>query len=65
MQIRVEDKIVFWFRKHKNSLFFLMINFFGILIRCSGFSFLSGDMQEFLLPWFNSMKNVGGGGSST
>lgn len=47
MQIRVEDKIVFWFRKQKNSLFFLMINFFGILIRCSGFSFLSGDMQEF------------------
>lgn len=64
MQIRVEDKIVFWFRKHKNSLFFLMINFFGILIRCSGLSFLSGDMQEFLLPWFNSMKNVGGGGST-
>lgn len=36
-----------------------MINFFGILIRCSGLSFLSGDMQEFLLPWYNSMKNVG------
>ena len=33
-----------------------MINFLGILIRCSGLSFLSGDMQEFLLPWFNSMK---------
>lgn len=39
-----------------------MINFFGILIRCSGFSFLSGDMQEFLLPWFNSMENVCVGG---
>lgn len=60
MQIRAEDKIVFWFRKHKNSLFFLMINFFGILIRRSGLSFLSGDMQAFLLPWFNSMKNGGG-----
>ena len=36
-----------------------MINFFGILIRCSGLSFLSGDMQEFLLPWYNSMKNAG------
>lgn len=61
MQIRAEDEMVFWFRKHKNGLFFLMINIFGILVRCSGISFLSGDMQAFLLPWFNSMKNVGGG----
>lgn len=60
MQIRAEDEMVFWFRKHKNGLFFLMINIFGILVRCSGISFLSGDMQAFLLPWFNSMKNVGG-----
>ena len=36
MQIRVEDKIVFGLESIK-IVYFLMINFFGILIRCSDF----------------------------
>ncbi len=64
MQIRVEDKIVFGLESIKNSLFF-NDKFFRNTHKVFRFSFLSGDMQEFLLPWFNSMKNVCGGGSST
>lgn len=61
MNIEIENKIISWTRTYKNFLFFVIISCFGLVVRHFEFPFLSGDMREFLLPWFDDMKNTGGG----
>ena len=60
MNVKIENKIISWLKIYKNILFFGTISFVGLIARYLEVPFLSGDMQDFLIPWFNSMKKWGG-----
>lgn len=44
----------------KNIIFVTSLFIIALLLRISGRNFLSGDMQRFLIPWFNEIKENGG-----
>lgn len=46
--------------KYKDLYFFIVVNFIGIIIRCAGRSFISGDMERCLIPWYDQIKETGG-----
>ena len=46
--------------KYKDLYFFIVVNFIGIIIRCAGRSFISGDMEWCLIPWYDQIKETGG-----
>lgn len=51
------EKICFNFiKKHINFFYLFIITLLAIWIRLAGFNFLSGDMDHFLLPWFDEIK---------
>lgn len=56
----IEKKIIHFIRKHLHLLFFVIISLLGLLIRYLGFDFHSGDMDTFLIPWFNDSLKYGG-----
>lgn len=58
--ITMEKNILKWMIKYKGILFFLCICFLGLLIRVSGFSFISPDMSWFLIGWFSFIQENGG-----
>lgn len=57
---KFEQKFADFFTKHSSVLFFIVITVLGIAIRFVGKNFLSSDMYNFLIPWFDTMKEHGG-----
>lgn len=55
-----EKKWIDWLIKHKNILFFLIISFMGMFMRQQGQRFISLDMKNFLIPWYDAIKEHGG-----
>lgn len=55
-----EKKVIEWIEKNTNILFFAIISFMGIYVRYVGRDFISADMQNFLLPWYDEIKQSGG-----
>lgn len=56
----LERKIVDWIIDHKEIIFFICISILALIIRISGKDFVSGDMQYFLIPWYDEIKSSGG-----
>lgn len=57
---KLEEKLLQWIDRHLILLFFIIINLLGIIIRITGWNFVSGDARDFLLPWFDKIKEIGG-----
>lgn len=55
-----ERKLVDLVLDHMDLLFFLAISVIAFGIRLSAFSFLSGDMKKYLIPWFQQIQSLGG-----
>lgn len=56
----IERKILDHLEKNKNILFFVMISLLGFAIRQAGRDFISNDMQRFLIPWYEMIREQGG-----
>ena len=56
----IERKILDHLEKNKNILFFVMISLLGFAIRQAGRDFISNDMQKFLIPWYEMIREQGG-----
>ena len=57
---KFEQKFADFFTKHSSILFFIVITVLGIAVRYVGKEFLSSDMFNYLIPWFDTMKEQGG-----
>ena len=55
-----EKKITEFIEKHLSLFFFIVISLIAFYVRYVGRIFLSPDMDTFLLPWFEGMKEAGG-----
>ena len=55
----IEKKTLSWIEQHLNILYLIVITLLAFSIRLVGFSFLSGDMTRFLIPWFNKIRESG------
>ena len=55
-----EKKFTDFFTKHASVIFFIVITALGVAVRFIGKSFLSSDMFNYLIPWFETMKEQGG-----
>lgn len=60
IMLTLEKKIVRIIEKNKDTFFFLIISFLGMIIRIAGKDFISKDMLIFLNPWFESIRLSGG-----
>lgn len=56
----VEKKILLFIEKHLFVLALIGISLVAILIRFSYKDFISVDMRDFLLPWYEEIKGKGG-----
>ncbi len=57
---KVENKIQDFLIKNKNIVFFVAITGLALLVRISGFEFLSQDMKGYLVKWFDKVQKLGG-----
>lgn len=58
--LKSERKLIDFLIRQKNILLFLVITCFAILARLDGLDFVSGDMQEYLLPWAEQFRAQSG-----
>ena len=56
----IEKKWMDQLVKHKDLLFFVIISILGMVMRQQGRDFISADMRDFLIPWYDSIKAQGG-----
>ena len=49
--LKAERKWIDWMIRQKNILLFLIVTCLAILARVGGLSFVSADMNDYLLPW--------------
>lgn len=57
---KIEEKIKKYIEDKLNVFFLLIITSLAVVIRVSGFGFISNDMYKFLIPWFKEIKSGGG-----
>ena len=57
---KIEKKMTEFIEKHLSLLYFIAISAVAFYIRIIGRHFLSGDMDTFLLSWFEQMQDAGG-----
>ncbi len=57
---KTELAVIGWVKKNVNMLFFFAILTVSVLIRLYGLGYVSRDMQVFLLPWYETIKQNGG-----
>ena len=57
---KLEAKFWNFILKWQNVLFVLFITAVAVMLRISGREFISGDMSDFLLNWYNDFANGGG-----
>lgn len=55
-----EKKLINWITEYRHILFFVCISILAFGIRIVGKDFVSADMSDFLIPWFDEIKNSGG-----
>lgn len=55
----IEKKTLNWIEQHLNILYLIVMTLLAFSIRLVGFSFLSGDMSRFLIPWFDKIRESG------
>lgn len=57
---KFELRLLLFLEQKKEILFFIILTWIGIVIRWNGRTYISGDMEAFLLPWYNEIKSMGG-----
>ncbi|WP_288845990.1 hypothetical protein [uncultured Fructobacillus sp.] len=55
-----EKKVIDYLIKNKYGLLFIAVNLVAVFIRISGYHFVSGDMNVYLINWYNQIDNLGG-----
>ena len=56
----LENQFLVYIDKHRRLLFAVFAIIVGLLIRWAGRDFVSLDMRDALLPWFDQIKTAGG-----
>lgn len=56
----VEKKVIETIERNVNILFFTVVSVIAIVLRYAGRDFLSDDMCIFLMPWYDTVKAMGG-----
>lgn len=54
--LKAERKWIDWMIRQKNILLFLIVTCLAILARVGGLSFVSADMNDYLLPWAEQFR---------
>lgn len=57
--LRAEKKLCEFIEKHIIVLLILAISIAGILVRIPLYPYISGDMEGFLIPWYEVIKSTG------
>ncbi len=57
--LRAEKNIIEWLLKHSWILAFIAVTILSGIARYYGRTFVSADMENYLLPWFNQMQETG------
>ena len=57
---KTEQKIIHTVIQHRHWLFFIIATVFAYLARKSGMDLVSGDMEAFLVPWYEKIVQGGG-----
>ena len=57
--IKLETQAIDWFKRRSNYLFFCIITLISILVRICFKDYVSDDATVFLLPWYDSIKELG------
>ncbi len=58
--LKAEKKVIAFIEKNSYIFFFFAFSIMGALMRYTGRNFISSDMVNYLLPWFNVIKENGG-----
>lgn len=58
--LKLERKVISWVENHILCIFLLIITGVSLLFRISFRNYESHDYADFLLPWFNQLKENGG-----
>lgn len=58
--LRGEKKILSFLEKNKDIIAFTVISIIGLIIRYTGREFISDDMKNCLIPWYEQLKQRGG-----
>lgn len=57
--LKIEKKLCEFCEKHVMVLTFILISVAGLLVRIPLYPFISGDMEGFLIPWYEVIKSTG------
>lgn len=57
---KINEAFLSFFRKHYLLIAFILIVALSLTVRLVFLPFVSGDMNHFLLPWFNYLREFGG-----
>lgn len=57
---KTEKKLMEYFIKNINIFVFVLFTFIAVVLRFYGRNFVTNDMKNFLLPWFDAIKKNGG-----
>lgn len=57
---KIEQKMINTAIQYRHVLFFAAVTFLSVWLRMSGRGFVSDDMIDFLLPWYDSFQSKGG-----
>lgn len=57
---KIEYKIIEFFERNKIQIFLLVITGLAVLVRYQARGFQSSDMEYYLLPWYEEIKQNGG-----
>lgn len=57
---KIEESFIGKIREARRYLFFAAVCVLGVAVRYAGRDFLSGDMEAFLIPWFDEIRSKGG-----
>lgn len=58
--LKLEKKAVNIILDNKNWIFLAVVSILGVFVRLNGFSVISSDMENYLIPWFQEVTANGG-----
>ena len=56
----LEKKFITYVEKYLLPIAVIVMTILALAIRVCLFDFVSGDMGDFMLPWYNEIKEAGG-----
>ena len=56
---KIEQKIIKFINEHIEIFVFLVVSILGAVVRYCFMKYISGDMEWFLVPWYEEMKGQG------